>query len=212
MRALNGILAALTLSLSALVNPASQAAPKRDVIPAVTTISMPSGIANAPMGWNQICISNPEDCKVPVLEPANLTLTHESWALLNKINRSVNTTIEQVEDLDHYGVVELWAYPDDGKGDCEDLQLLKRRMLMENGVPRQALLMTVVRDEHGAGHAVLTVRTDRGDFILDNKTSKILDWRSTGYAFVKRQSQENPNVWVSIGEPGATVTVTAGAH
>ena len=29
--------------------------------------------------------------------------------------------------------------------------------------------MTVVIDEQGEGHAVLMVRTDRGDFILDNK-------------------------------------------
>jgi predicted transglutaminase-like cysteine proteinase len=39
--------------------------------------------------------------------------------------------------------------------DCEDYVLLKRRMLMQAGWPREALLVTVVRDKKGDGHAVL---------------------------------------------------------
>ncbi len=49
---------------------------------------------------------------------------------------------------------------EDGYGDCEDYALLKRKMLMQAGWPREALLMTVVRDKKGEGHAVLTVKTD----------------------------------------------------
>ena len=74
---------------------------------------------------------------------------------------------------------------------------------MQEGWPREALLMTVVRDQHGEGHAVLTVKTDRGELILDNQTNDILYWSDTGYRFVKRQSQSDPNVWVSLGEPRA---------
>ena len=40
---------------------------------------------------------------------------------------------------------------------------------MQAGWPRQALLITVVRDKKGDGHAVLTVKTDKGEFILDNQ-------------------------------------------
>ena len=104
-------------------------------------------------------------------------------------------------DMDHWGVVEKWSYPDDGKGDCEDYVLLKRRMLMQAGWPREALLITVVRDKKGDGHAVLTVKTDKGDFILDNQEEQVLLWSDTGYRFVKRQSQSNPNNWVSLGDP-----------
>jgi hypothetical protein len=50
-----------------------------------------------------------------------------------------------------------WSYPDDGYGDCEDYVLLKRRMLTQSGWPREALLVTVVRNEKDEGHAVLTV-------------------------------------------------------
>ena len=76
--------------------------------------------------------------------------------------------------------------------------LLKRRMLIESGWPRQALLVTVVRDKQVEGHAVLTVTTNKGDYILDNQNADILLWSKTGYRFVKRQSQSNPNVWVAL--------------
>ena len=56
-------------------------------------------------------------------------------------------------------------------GDCEDYVLLKRKMLMQAGWPRQALLITVVRDEQGDGHAVLTVKTDKGDIACEHVVS-----------------------------------------
>jgi len=70
-------------------------------------------------------------------------------------------------------------------------------------------LITVVRDRKGEGHAVLTVRTDKGEFILDNQNPEILAWFDTGYRFVKRQSQSDPNQWVSVGDPRPAVTTAA---
>ena len=60
----------------------------------------------------------------------------------------------------------------------------------EAGLPRRAMRMTVVIDELGEGHAVLMVRTNRGDFVLDNKTSSIPPWHRTGYVYIKRESQD----------------------
>jgi predicted transglutaminase-like cysteine proteinase len=113
-------------------------------------------------------------------------------------------------DLEHFGTVERWSYPDDGYGDCEDYVLLKRRMLMEAGWPREALLITVVRDQKGDGHAILTVKTDRGEFVLDNQNERVVLWAESGYRFVKRQSQSDPNVWVALGDPrAAAATATS---
>jgi predicted transglutaminase-like cysteine proteinase len=127
-----------------------------------------------------------------------------------KVNAWVNGNIKPVTDLEHWGVIEQWDYPSDGYGDCEDYVLLKRRMLVQAGWPREALLITVVRDKRGDGHAVLTVKTDKGEFILDNQEAEILPWFKTGYRFVKRQSQSDQNVWIALGEP--RVPVTASAH
>jgi len=165
----------------------------------------------APIGWVDFCAQRPWECKVAPTAPRNVTLSGKTWKDLVRINKLVNARIQPMTDLEHYGVVEKWAYPDDGYGDCEDYVLLKRRMLMEAGWPREALLITVVRDKKGDGHAVLTVKTDQGEFVLDNQTDDILPWMESGYRFIKRQSQSDPNAWVSLGDPRAT-TATATSH
>jgi len=157
--------------------------------------------ARAPIGWIEFCSEYAPECETNVLEARDVVLSTKAWKDLLRINKWVNESIKPVTDLEHWGVVERWSYPDDGYGDCEDYVLLKRRMLMQAGWPRQALLITVVRDKRGDGHAVLTVKTDRGEFILDNQNEEVLLWSDTGYRFVKRQSQADQNVWVALGEP-----------
>ena len=162
-----------------------------------------------PIGWVEFCVEYKPECNTKPSAPRDVVLTNKAWDDMVKVNSWANDNIQPVTDLEHWGVVERWNYPDDGKGDCEDYVLLKRRMLVQAGWPREALLITVVRDKRGDGHAVLTVKTNRGEFILDNQESEILAWNKTGYKFVKRQSQSDPNTWVSLGEPRAPATVSA---
>lgn len=51
---------------------------------------------------------------------------------------------------------------------------------------------------NGEGHAVLTVRTDRGDYVLDNLEPQIKPWNETSYDYLKRQSTHYTGAWVSI--------------
>ena len=163
-----------------------------------------------PIGWVEFCIEYKPECTTQPSSPRDVVLTQKAWADIVKVNAWVNEAIKPVTDVEHWGVIERWNYPDDGYGDCEDYVLLKRRMLMQAGWPREALLITVVRDKKGDGHAVLTVKTDHGEFILDNQEPQVLPWNKTGYRFVKRQSQSDPNMWVSLGEPRtAPATVSA---
>ncbi|RWC06904.1 MAG: transglutaminase, partial [Mesorhizobium sp.] len=127
-------------------------------------------------------------------------LTRKLWATIIDINNSVNARVKPRTDMEIYGVEEYWAYPDNGVGDCEDYALEKRRELMAAGVPAGNLLMTVVRQPNGDGHAVLTVRTGLGEFILDNLEPKVLAWNDTVYTYLKRQSTENSGVWVTIND------------
>jgi len=163
----------------------------------------------APIGWTDFCNENPHDCDGKPLEARDAVLTQKSWKELVRVNKYVNEHVRPMTDIDHWGVVERWSYPDDGYGDCEDYVLLKRRMLLQAGFPRQALLITVVRDTKGEGHAVLTVKTDRGEFVLDNQEERIMAWTETNYRFVKRQSQIDPNVWVALGDPRPAMATAA---
>jgi predicted transglutaminase-like cysteine proteinase len=164
----------------------------------------------APIGWTEFCSSYSQECETSPLEPREIVLSNKIWKDLVRINRAVNDSVRPITDIEHWGVVERWNYPDDGYGDCEDYVLLKRRMLMQAGYPRQALLITIVRDKRGDGHAVLTVKTDKGEFVLDNQNLEVRLWSETGYRFVKRQSQADPNTWLALGDP-RPATATAGS-
>ena len=158
-------------------------------------------VARAPIGWIEFCVEYKGECDTRPSQARDIVLTPKAWADMVKVNDWVNQTVKPMTDLDHWGVVERWNLGEDGYGDCEDYVLLKRRMLIKAGWPREALLITVVRDKNGDGHAVLTVKTNRGEFALDNQENKILAWSKTGYRCIKRQSQSDPNVWVSLGDP-----------
>ena len=203
---------------SGLVFIAVLAASAIDALPAVAEPErlahvLLSEVTQPPPGWVEFCARQPGECPSTMTAPQNVVLSRKAWRDLVRVNNWVNETIKPLTDLEHWGVVERWSYPDDGYGDCEDYALLKRRTLIEAGWPREALLLTLVRGADGEGHAVLTVTTDKGDYVLDNQNENIVAWTETGYRFVKRQSQRDPNVWVSLGDGRpAVATASAGEH
>ena len=166
-------------------------------------------VTRPPIGWVDFCGRYAPECNTTPTVARDVVLSTKAWTDLVRINKWVNGNIKPMTDMEHWGVVERWDYPDDGRGDCEDYVLLKRRMLMESGWPREALLITVVREQNGNGHAVLTVKTDKGEFILDNQNEHILLWSETSYHFVKRQAQTDPNLWVSLGDPRPTAATAS---
>ncbi|MEZ0168172.1 transglutaminase-like cysteine peptidase [Microvirga sp. TS319] len=167
-----------------------------------------NAVAQVP-GWARFCRQWPKECAIDPSEPAKIALTPQVWETLVGINRQVNAAIKPLTDLEHWGVDDRWDFAEDGYGDCEDYQLLKRKRLVAAGVPRRALRMTAVIDENGAPHAVMMVRTDRGDFILDNKRSAVLPWRETGYVYLQREG-DTGSAWVSLGRAVASPVATAG--
>ena len=177
--------------------------------PAVASESLrSSGEAGPTLAWIEFCDQQPWECSIDLSEPDTIPLTDGTWASLQEVNRHVNGTIMAVTDQDHWGVADRWDYPDDGLGDCEDIQLLKRKLLVEKGLPQRAIRMTVVIDEMGAGHAVMRVRTDRGDLILDNKRDAVLPWQQTGYVYVKGEGVGGAT-WVWFGDQVAPTATAA---
>ena len=160
-------------------------------------------------GWIRFCKQRPEECAVDPSEPARIALTPQTWEALTRINRQANAAIKPITDQEHWGVDDRWDLAEDGYGDCEDFQLVKRKRLVEAGFPHRALRMTAVIDEHGEPHAVLMAHTDGGDFVLDNKRDAILPWRRTGYIYLQREGSTG-STWVSLGEAFASPVRTAG--
>lgn len=154
------------------------------------------GKTNPPIGHYEFCKANSSKCG-PTDDNGPMQLTEAKWKTLLKVNYNTNSAIEPLTDQEIFGVEERWVYPKN-VGDCEDYVLLKQKMLVERGFAPSDLLITVVLQPNGDGHAVLVVRTDRGDFVLDNMRNKVLLWSETEYTFLKRQSSRNAAQWVKI--------------
>ena len=139
----------LALAMVASVVTGTQAAPRL-----VATRSAPALPA-----WTEFCEQHASECALDLAEPEAILLDPETLEMVEAVNRHVNHAVAPRGDIDHWGKIDRWDLPTDGPGDCEDYQLLKRKLLVEAGLPRRALRMTVVIDDTGQGHAVLTART-----------------------------------------------------
>jgi predicted transglutaminase-like cysteine proteinase len=156
-----------------------------------------NGKTAQPIGHHEFCREHPAECSVHSDSRVHVRLDPTRWAELTAINRSVNTGVRPATDQELFGKPEVWAFPD-GSGDCEDFALLKRRQLMAKGWPSAALLITVVRQTNGDGHAVLTVTSNRGDLVLDNLDPQVKLWSETSYRYLKRQSEYDSGQWVAV--------------
>ncbi len=184
----------LAIAFSGLAATAAQALPANMAL---------AGATSQPIGHYEFCKINASECRSNGADMGPEVLTEKNWKTLLNINYTVNETVAPLTDAEIYGVEEYWTYPTN-VGDCEDYVLQKRKMLMQAGFSASNLLITVVLQPNGEGHAVLTVRTDRGDFVLDNMRNKVLLWSETEYTFLKRQSSANAGKWMKLQDGRAT--------
>lgn len=176
-------------------------------LPASAADFMPTGgRTTQPVGHWELCQLYPNECAGKNATTERAQLTEKLWSSIIEVNDFINAAVKPMTDMEMWGREEVWSFPDTGVGDCEDYVLAKRRELQKIGIPASDLLITVVRQPSGEGHAVLTVRTDRGDFVLDNLEPQVMQWYETKYTFLKRQSERAPGMWVSI-EDGRAVAV-----
>ena len=162
--------------------------------------SLPSGSAMreagntlSPFAHTKFCIANPGECR-----PRNnhkgdrITLSPRNWSILREVNNSVNRSIKPRRDRGDRWSVNIRA------GDCEDYALTKRRRLISKGFSSSALVIATGTLPGGRHHAVLMVKTDRGDYVLDNLRNSVVSWNRVPYRWQKRQSSRNPRQWVSL--------------
>jgi predicted transglutaminase-like cysteine proteinase len=172
----------------------------------VAFVQVSEGATSIPVGHAEFCKTHTADCLPHAYPVGAVALDEALWSQLLQINADINHAIVPVTDEQLYRTTEFWTYPN-GYGDCEDFALLKRRELINAGWPASTLLLSVVKQADGEGHAVLLVRTDRGDFVLDNQVGSVELWSNTSYQFIKRQSQADAGRWVDmIDDRGVVIT------
>lgn len=169
---------------------------------------IPTGDVTAePPGYVSFCLRFKDQCETS--PQSSIALDDATWRLLNQINLSVNDAIWPETDQQHYGRAEYWTIPTDGAGDCEDIALTKRQQLAKAGYPMSALRIAVVVTPQMERHAILTVATDKGDFVLDNLNDQVKIWNATGYRWIERQDPAHAMQWVSV-EDHPVIMATAG--
>lgn len=188
-----GILAVLAMPMPASADPAPAVRQGDRASPYMRVY----GVSQPPYGFVKFCERDPDECRQGPPEEQRFSAKPDRLSELDAVNRTINREIEAATDMEIYGQTEYWTIPTT-RGDCEDYALLKRKRLIARGWPVSSLLLTVVRDEKGEGHAVLTARTVQGDFILDNKVDEVKVWNRTPYEYVMRQSYLNTRVWMSL--------------
>ena len=162
--------------------------------------AMPTGNPqmDKPPGFVSFCLRFQDQCPEVPGSSSQIALTDGTWIVLNAINLQVNRSIRPLDDMQHFGRPEYWTIPDDGYGNCHDYALTKRKMLAEAGLPLLALRIAIVSTPYNGRHAILTVATDKGDYVLDNLTDDIRSWDQTGYDWIMRQGDKSTWQWVSL--------------
>jgi len=149
--------------------------------------------AMAPFASVVFCMQRSDQCE-DTGGAGIVDLDADHKAQLISINSSYNHSIRPKNDAPG---TDVWSV-DVKAGDCEDYALTKRKHLLAMGWPSGALRIAVAFTPYGEGHAVLVAKTSQGDFVLDNRTDKIKDWRATDLHWVMIQSGDNPKQWVSL--------------
>jgi predicted transglutaminase-like cysteine proteinase len=153
-----------------------------------------------PMGFVKFCVKNMDDCLYKGDANKKAIMSLKKFSAIEKVQSGINREIKPQTDLVSVGLKESWDYPQQrGGGDCEDYALAKKQALVALGFPKETLLLTTALTEEGEHHVVLTVATNFGDFILDNRRDEVVLWDRLPYRWLSRQDQENPLRWRAAG-------------
>jgi predicted transglutaminase-like cysteine proteinase len=143
--------------------------------------------SKAPLGYQLMCLKTPQECQGG--GKSSVTATNEVMATLKRVNNQVNRSITPRNDRG----ADVWS-ASATSGDCEDYVLAKRRALIKSGIPPSALRIAYVKTRKGEGHAILVVKTSKGDFVLDNLNRSVRPLSQSGYRIVSI-SGANPRQW-----------------
>ena len=201
--------AAGMLAGCASLPPPGMTAQDQSNLPLATSMPDSHVPAAIPGGFVGFCLRFADQCELPRKSASTTPLTAQSFALLTRVNRDTNAAIKPEDDVDQYGPADYWTIVTDGYGDCEDFALTKRKALIDAGLPIAALRLAVVLTPNKERHAILTVATDRGDFVMDNFSNDVLPWTSVNYTWLSRQDAKLPWRWDMLSADNAPSTPSA---
>jgi predicted transglutaminase-like cysteine proteinase len=206
--ALGGCATSMTSSVADL----TAARDPSDGLPVATQLPDSHVPAAIPSGYVAFCLRNSDQCDLPKNGLTVTQLNAQTYELLTRINRTTNAAIQPEDDAQHYGPSDYWTIVTDGYGDCEDYALTKRKALLDAGLPAAALRLALVITASRERHAILTIATDRGDFVMDNLSDDVKPWTEVNYKWLERQDPKTPWRWDMLSADNSASSPSAAMH
>ena len=131
--------------------------------------------------------------------------------MVRRIDAEVNSRIRYISDRKAFGKRDYWAGPVEtlkrASGDCEDFAILKMWMLHRLGFDLADMHIVVVRSRRLANdHAILSVRADGKNYILDSLAKRVTTAdRTTGYQPVYSANAEG--IWLHAFPANKSITI-----
>jgi predicted transglutaminase-like cysteine proteinase len=157
----------------------------------------------APFQHVRFCLRYPADCQPSSVHNARVEFNPQTIELIRRVNNAVNQTIAPRDKNYEKNLKDGWTIAPSA-GDCNDYAVTKRHMLLKNGFPSSALLLSVIKTPSGVGHLVLIVATTKQDIVMDNLTEAIVPWQTTNYRWLKIQSAIDPRNWNQVEQTTAS--------
>lgn len=144
--------------------------------------------ARAPLGYQMMCLKTPAACRGG--GASKEAISKDEMATLKRVNSSINRSIKPKHDATG---ADVWTV-NATSGDCEDYALAKRAALIKAGFSPSALRLAYVKTRLGADHAVLIVKSNKGDLVLDNLSKSIKPLSQSGLRLIS-MAGANPKKW-----------------
>ncbi len=149
----------------------------------------------APFAHVRFCAAHREQCQVKrnSIRKSRMRMTPERFAMLERINLSVNNAI--IPQADQPGLLgDTWTLAP-SRGDCDDYAVSKRAELLAKGWSSRSLLLVSATLPDRQEHLVLVVRTSAGDVVLDNLRRDVRPVSAVRYDWRSIQDESNPAFW-----------------
>ena len=144
--------------------------------------------AVTPLAMQYFCAQHKSECAGG--GRSQVTMSPSLMGVLKQVNGRINQAIRPERDT-----ADVWEL-NPASGDCEDYVLSKRSALIRQGVSAGALRIAYTHTRRGEPHAVLLVRTNEGDYVLDNLNSTVKSLSASGYR-IRTLSSPNPTRWTA---------------
>lgn len=99
--------------------------------------------------------------------PASVQVNDKTWDAINTAWRASRADLFYISDLEATGRPDVWRYPADGWGDCEDAAIWTMAELVQAGLPRGAMRLSIIDTPDTGAHAILLIQTDAGVLEID---------------------------------------------